>query len=103
MWFDPLVLRRLPTGPREARPDDKLSKRLEGRRLRSGLMVRDGADAPPHHEGCELIRRLLAKLGYVIRREFRSLGAEARGDIVGDGGDLVVAIGIAERRHRERA
>jgi hypothetical protein len=31
MWFYPLILRSLPMGPREARPDDKLSERLEGR------------------------------------------------------------------------
>src|SRR3982074_3161073 len=32
-----LILRRLPPGPREARPDDKLRKRLEGwtQRMRS--------------------------------------------------------------------
>jgi hypothetical protein len=28
-----LILRSLPPGPREARPDDKLSKRLEGWKL----------------------------------------------------------------------
>ena len=103
MWLDPLILRSLPTGPREARPDDKLSKRLEGGGSGRASWFATALTRLLTMRVHELVRRLLAKLGHVVRHEFRSLCTEARGDIVGDGRDLVVAIGIAERRHRERA
>jgi hypothetical protein len=49
------------------------------------------------------LRHLLAQLGDITRGEARALGAETRGDIVGHRRDLVVGIGVAEGRHRERA
>ena len=41
-----------------------------------------------------------AKGGDLLGRQAR-VGAEARGHIIGDGGDLRVGIGVAEGRHRQ--
>src|ERR1700687_4967448 len=57
-----------------------------------------GASAPRRRL---LLRRLLSQLCYILRGELRSLAAEARGDGVGDRGDLDIGIGVAERGHRD--
>src|SRR5260370_25664866 len=49
-----------------------------------------------------LLRRLLAQLSHILRRELRCLAAEARGHVIGNRRDLGVGIGIAERTHRDR-
>jgi hypothetical protein len=48
--------------------------------------------AAPH-----LLRRLLSQCGDIACGDLRSLAAEARSNVVGDGRDLLVGIGVAER------
>jgi hypothetical protein len=73
-----LMLRSLPTGPRKARPDDKLRKRLEGwlQRRTRGHPSRRGQEAAPQDEA-SLLRKPLwqAPLGMSWRR--RASGGES--------------------------
>jgi hypothetical protein len=46
---------------------------------------------------------LLTEFGDVFGRQGRDSGAETRDDVIGDGGDLGVGIGGAERRHHHHA
>jgi len=46
-----------------------------------------------------LLRRLLPQPRDVICGELRWLGSEAGGDVIGDGRDFDIGIGVAERRH----
>jgi hypothetical protein len=61
------------------------------------------AKAPVYHLDNFGTARRLPQGCHLLRRNARTLGAEARSNIVCDRGNLVVGIGIAKRRHREQA
>src|ERR1700676_3253664 len=65
----------------------------------AGFPANDGGKKARSHVRSLLLRRLLPQPGHVICGELRWLGSEAGGDVIGDGRDFDIGIGVAERRH----
>ena len=104
--FEPAAGRRDAVRALRSRPTMPPASRYASRRCASaaGWSRRprnSGQAKPPARDAyCAVCLRSSATSFAV---SFDPLAAEPRGDVVGDRRDLVVGIGIAERRHRERA
>src|SRR5450756_1292106 len=93
-----LILRSLPPGPREARPDDRLRKRLEGwpQRTEPAAILRDAAQerAAPQDEVGDTFTTSRDEISKAVGKMAYRPASSFRRDTIGDCGSASGAIAV---------